>query len=130
MSTILHIEDEMFIAAAMAVAANEKGHTILYAGNLSTALRMIEQETYDAVITDLSFPGTLMQPEDKAGRQTYAAVRRRHPTMPMVLQTGASFGEVIRLFRAMDTPFNPTDYVGKDQMAFTELIDKLLATKR
>jgi CheY-like chemotaxis protein len=56
-------------------------HEIEYAENVSDALRYLEEEQPDLIVTDLHMP-------DRSGLELVAAVRLEHPGVPVILVTG------------------------------------------
>jgi two-component system, cell cycle sensor histidine kinase and response regulator CckA len=82
--TVLVVEDEDALRAAIRRLLQEKGYNVLEAQNGATALQLLEgtaAEDVALVLTDLRMP--VMD-----GRQLAAALARRHPSLPIVFMSG------------------------------------------
>jgi CheY-like chemotaxis protein len=86
MATILVIDDEPALRAAMRRALERAGHTVLEAANGSVAIPMIEKDRPDAVVTDLFMP-------EKEGIETIMELRERFADLPIVAVSGALGGD-------------------------------------
>jgi two-component system cell cycle sensor histidine kinase/response regulator CckA len=82
--TILVVEDEDVLRAAIRRLLQEQGYTVLEAPNGSAALHLLEEGPggrIDLVLTDLRMP--VMD-----GRQLASALARRRPSLPIVFMSG------------------------------------------
>jgi two-component system, cell cycle sensor histidine kinase and response regulator CckA len=83
-ATVLVVEDEDALRAAIRRFLRDQGYTVLEAENGSTALQLLEGaagEEVDLVLTDLRMP--VMD-----GRQLASALARRRPSLPIVFMSG------------------------------------------
>jgi len=78
---ILIVDDEWEVACTLALALEEGGHTASLARSGAEALDRLPDESPDAVFLDVRMPGL-------SGVDTLREIRRRHPTLPVVLMTG------------------------------------------
>lgn len=78
--SILLVEDEPSIAVTLVDDLEEQGYTVVHTGCGRTALALIAQRSFDAVITDLRLQGA-------DGLQVVGAVRRRHPQARVLVMT-------------------------------------------
>jgi two-component system response regulator PilR (NtrC family) len=58
MSKILIVDDEQSMRDFLAIMLKKEGHEVVSAGNGSDAIRAIQAEIFDLVITDVKMPGT------------------------------------------------------------------------
>jgi two-component system, cell cycle sensor histidine kinase and response regulator CckA len=82
--TILVVEDEVALRAAIRRLLQDAGYGVLEAANGATALALLDQADAGAialVLTDLRMP--VMD-----GRQLAAALARRRPSLPIVFMSG------------------------------------------
>ena len=78
---ILVVDDEAAICLLVAVYFQKKGFNTITASNAADAYGMLEQEQYDAIITDVSMPG-----ED--GVSLLGRIHKAWPDIPVILMTG------------------------------------------
>lgn len=78
---ILVIDDEVQICDMVVAALQKTGYSVSSADNALTAYRMLEQESYDAILSDVMMPG-----ED--GIHFLGRVHQAMPDIPVVLMTG------------------------------------------
>ena len=78
---ILVVDDEPMVRLVTTKLLRLRGHTVDDADGGAAALDALGGVLYDIVVTDLSMPGM-------SGRELAAEVRRRFPTLPVVLLTG------------------------------------------
>lgn len=78
---ILVIDDDADLRYALAVALEDAGHTVAQAGDLASGLKLAERA--DAVLTDVMLPEA-----DDAGIRVVREVRRRWPTIEVLVMTG------------------------------------------
>jgi CheY-like chemotaxis protein len=69
------------VRRTMATLLRAVGQQVVEADGGPAALALLEGQPFDMVITDLGMP-------DMTGWQVAEAVKRRHPTLPVVLITG------------------------------------------
>jgi two-component system, cell cycle sensor histidine kinase and response regulator CckA len=83
-TTVLVVEDEDAIRAAIRRLLQGEGYTVLEASDGARALQLLEDKATDQValvLTDLRMP--VMD-----GRQLAAALARRRPSLPIVFMSG------------------------------------------
>jgi signal transduction histidine kinase/CheY-like chemotaxis protein len=78
---VLVVDDEVEVRRALIDMLTLDGHVALPCPDGATALRALETETFDLVLTDLGMPGL-------DGWEVARAVKQRHPEMPVGLITG------------------------------------------
>lgn len=78
---LLVVDDEPMVRAVTARLLGLKGHTVAQAPGGHEALAMLETDTFDLVVTDLSMP-------EMSGRELAALLHERHPALPVLLLTG------------------------------------------
>jgi CheY-like chemotaxis protein len=78
---VLLVEDEGAVREALAESLRQLGHAAVVAGDWPEALRRLEEEAIDAVVTDLALPGG-------SGLEVARAVKRLRPRTPVILVTG------------------------------------------
>jgi CheY-like chemotaxis protein len=86
--SVLVVEDEPLIRMSTVDMLEELGHTASEAGSGEEALRLLEAEGFDVVLTDLGLPGM-------GGDAFCREVRRRWPEVAIVFATGAATGPVL-----------------------------------
>jgi signal transduction histidine kinase len=72
--TILVIDDERDLAEVLGEALGREGHRVEIAGNGADALRRLEQDRYDLVVSDTKMPGM-------DGVELFHEIERRFPTL-------------------------------------------------
>jgi DNA-binding NtrC family response regulator len=80
MITILVVEDESNIRFLIKVTLEHKGYRILEAANGMEALKQLESNTVDLMITDLRMP-------EMSGVQLIVTVQDLYPGIPIVVET-------------------------------------------
>ena len=81
MIRLLLADDEDLIRGALAAMLELEGHVPVECPDGMAALRALERDSFDLVLTDLGMPGL-------GGWEVARAVRQRHPRMPVGLITG------------------------------------------
>ncbi|GLS17440.1 acetoacetate metabolism regulatory protein AtoC [Labrys miyagiensis] len=81
--TILIVDDEIRLLDVLSGVLEALGYTALSASSGPAALELLDGEQIDLVLTDLRMPGM-------NGQELLAEIRRRHPTMPVVIMTAFS----------------------------------------
>ncbi|WP_339485868.1 sigma-54-dependent transcriptional regulator [Pseudomonas sp. EL_65y_Pfl2_R95] len=111
---ILLVEDDRALREALADTLSIGGHDYQAVDCAEAALRVLEQQSFGLVITDVNMPGM-------DGHQLLAAIRQRLPQMPVLLMT--AFGAVERAVDAMRQ--GAADYLVKpfEPKALLALVD-------
>lgn len=78
---LLIVDDEPEICQTLAICLDKTKFRINYASNAADAYRLLEQESYDAIVTDVMMPG-----ED--GIAFLGRVHQVWPDIPVILMTG------------------------------------------
>ena len=81
---VLLVEDNVEIAAALVPLLQSKGARVTHLASADDALRALEQDGLqpDMLLTDIQMPG------GKSGLDLATTLRRRRPSLPIVLMTG------------------------------------------
>ncbi len=85
MPTILVIDDNRSVSTALDVLFSLHDITTLHAESPEQGLAMLEQEAIDLVIQDMNF--TADTTSGSEGEALFAAIRERHPDLPVILLT-------------------------------------------
>jgi DNA-binding NtrC family response regulator len=102
MPNILIIEDEAKMQRLLQLSLAEEGYTTRSASDAEQGLRLLRQEKFDLVITDLKLPGM-------DGLEFLQAVKRSDARIPVILMT--AFGTIETAVQAMKA--GASDYVLK-----------------
>ncbi len=102
MQNILIVEDEAKMQRLLQLSLAEEGYTTRSASDAEQGLRLLRQEKFDLVITDLKLPGM-------DGLEFLQAVKRTDARIPVILMT--AFGTVETAVQAMKA--GASDYVLK-----------------
>ena len=78
---ILVIDDEPEVCELTKLLLEHAGHYAVGVTESRQASRLLEQETFDAVITDMLMP-------DKDGLEIMAELRRKHPAVRIIASSG------------------------------------------
>jgi DNA-binding response OmpR family regulator len=78
--TVLVVEDDLPLRAALIAALSAQGFRAEEAGGVPEALALIEKDSIDVVLSDVSMPGN--------GYNLLAKVREMWPEKPVILMTG------------------------------------------
>jgi CheY-like chemotaxis protein len=91
---IMIVDDEPQVAEVLATSLNRQGHrtTVVHSGE--EALRALERSSPDAMFLDVSMPGM-------NGLDVMAEVRRRKPSLAVVVITGHATPEEIENVRRL-----------------------------
>jgi len=79
--TVLVIDDEDLVRDVVARMIEVLGYAALTASDGVVGLEILDRETIDAVLVDLTMPRM-------SGAEVIAALRQRRPTLPVILCTG------------------------------------------
>ena len=84
---ILVVDDEPMVRTVTTKLLRLRGHETVDVDGGPAALAALARDPYDVVVTDLSMP-------DMSGRELAAAIRQRHPGLPVLLLTGDTDADV------------------------------------
>jgi two-component system cell cycle sensor histidine kinase/response regulator CckA len=87
--TVLVVEDERSVRVIAAELLARAGYTPLEAADAEQALRLVREHTPNLLITDVVMPGM-------SGGELAAAVRERHPELPVLFMSGYTDDIVMR----------------------------------
>jgi two-component system response regulator AtoC len=91
---ILVVDDDPQLLASLALGLPPRGFRVVTASSADAALRSLESETVDAVLTDLHMPGL-------GGIEFCERVAESHPGLPVVVLTAfGSFDSAVSAIRA------------------------------
>jgi DNA-binding NtrC family response regulator len=108
MSAVLIVDDERSMRRVLATFFKRKGLQVAEASGVTEAIKKLQHEHYDAVITDLKM-------DDGGGVEVLRAVKKFTPATPVIVLTGyATIGsavEVMKLgaFDYLTKPFEPDE---------------------
>jgi CheY-like chemotaxis protein len=97
MARILVVDDEEGIRSLVRNILVREGHEVTTAGDGVEALRVVERQAVDVVITDLIMP-------EKEGVETIAELRRRFPAIKIIAISVGGMGgamDYLRLAKAL-----------------------------
>lgn len=107
--TVLIVDDQAAIRGVLQTALTREGYRVLSAPSAEAALKVLESEAVDVVISDEKMPGM-------SGTQFLAIVRQRYPDTIRIILTGyASLDTAIRainegeIYRFFTKPCNIVD---------------------
>ena len=98
---ILIIEDNPDVTEVTAALVMQLGYTIRLASNTDMALRILEQEAFDLVFSDIMMPGEM------DGLEFANYIRRTWPTLPVLLVSGSNkrVEEAQKYFTTLQKPY-------------------------
>ncbi|HVX99663.1 MAG TPA: PAS domain S-box protein [Pseudorhodoplanes sp.] len=82
--TVLLVEDNPHVADASADLLEQLGYAVQWVADAESALRAIEADRFDLVLSDIVMPGRL------DGLGLARLIRQRHPVLPVLLATAYS----------------------------------------
>ena len=107
MSNILVIDDNPAVATALEVLYSLHDLATVHAVSPDAGLALLDSEPVDLVIQDMNFTADTTSCDE--GRALFAAIRQRHPDLPVVLLTAWTHLEsAVELIKA-----GAADYVAK-----------------
>ena len=89
---ILVIDDEAAIRESLEVLLTLEGYTVDMATEGESGLKMIDRESYDLVLLDLSMPGL-------SGMELLPLIKERQPDLPLIMIT--AYGTVDNVVEAI-----------------------------
>jgi DNA-binding NtrC family response regulator len=87
---ILIVDDDSAIREVLQSMLESDGHTVASAPNGRIAMRMLGEQPFDAVITDLVMP-------EQEGIETIKQIVESHPGVKIVAMSGAFGGDYLRI---------------------------------
>ncbi|WP_241911700.1 sigma-54-dependent transcriptional regulator [Telmatospirillum siberiense] len=100
--TVLLVDDEARLADVLTVAIERLGYRVLSADSGEAALRLLESEPVDLLLTDLRMPGL-------SGRDLLRESKKRRPGLPVVVMTAySSVKDAVEVIKE-----GAFDYIGK-----------------
>ena len=100
--TILLVDNETRLADVLTEALEQLGYRVLSAANGHDALKTLDSEPVDLLLTDLRMPGM-------SGRQLLKEAKQRQPSLPVVVMTAySSVKDAVEVIKE-----GAFDYVGK-----------------
>lgn len=111
MATILLVEDDPQVASLLETVLKAAGHTVLWADNGISALRLLAGWIPDVVVTDISMP-------EKDGVELMLELRRLPASVPVIAMSGHSLsdqflkvGRQLGALKTLQKPFHPEELV-------------------
>jgi DNA-binding NtrC family response regulator len=107
---VLLIDDDPGVSEVIGLLLEREGYVVSHAGTLKACVERIKRSDIDLVVTDLKLP-------DGTGLDAIAAIRARHPRLPIVMITSySSMESAIGALRAgavdyVIKPFNNDDFL-------------------
>jgi DNA-binding NtrC family response regulator len=123
MSCILIIDDNPGICTALEVLLGLHGLAVISAQSPETGLAALQGGAVELVIQDMNFSADTTSGDE--GKALFAAIRERHPAMPVVLLTAwTDLAAAVELVKA-----GAADYLGKpwDDRKLVTTVQNLLA---
>ncbi len=84
---VLLVDDEEELVSTLAERLGYRNFSAEYATNGTSALQMLAESRFDAVVVDLKLPGM-------SGEELLRTIRTEYPGMPVLMVTGHGSGEV------------------------------------
>jgi DNA-binding response OmpR family regulator len=84
MAKILLVDDDDNFRAMLGRVLGDAGHIVTMAVNGNEALRLVQENAFDLVITDLMMP-------EKEGIETIVELRRKIPGLKIIAMSGGGF---------------------------------------
>jgi two-component system nitrogen regulation response regulator GlnG len=81
---VLVVEDESFVRALIVDALDDAGFEVDHTGDADSAVRFLETDGYDILVTDILMPGKL------SGLDLAARSRETHPNIPVIVMSARS----------------------------------------
>ena len=100
MKKILVVEDEQNLREGIVTAFTERGWQVTAAEDGADAIRTLEQEVFDVLVTDFQMPG-------RTGADLLREMRRRGDARPVILTSG--YGSELE----SEDPIQPDLLLGK-----------------
>ena len=99
---ILVVEDNPNVIEVTSALIKQLGYTISMAANAEAALRLLESESFDVVLSDIMMPG------DMDGLALARHLREVRPALPVILASGSNkrVEEAATEFRAFQKPYD------------------------
>jgi two-component system, chemotaxis family, chemotaxis protein CheY len=83
MKTILIIDDELFMREMIVKMLKEEGLSTICAENGNKAIKLINENVFDLVITDIIMP-------EKEGLETIIYLKENNPNIPIIAVSGGA----------------------------------------
>ena len=85
MASILIVDDDPDIRSLLRIMLNVRGHDVKESENGSLAVKEVQRQHFDLVITDLIMP-------DKEGIETIIELRKNHSDIKIIAMSGGGLG--------------------------------------
>jgi DNA-binding NtrC family response regulator len=102
---ILIVDDEGSLLLTLVANLELEGFDVVGAEDACSALTLLQQQTFDLVLTDIRMPGM-------SGLELFRAIRRTHPTLPVIMMTAFAAETLIEqavqegVFAVLPKPFD------------------------
>ncbi|MER8825864.1 PAS domain S-box protein [Mesorhizobium sp. M0938] len=95
---ILAVDDDALVLLNTAAMLEDLGHTVAEAHSATAALRLLEEQSFDLVITDHAMP-------KMTGLQLFDAIKDKWPNVPVIIATGYAELPGAREMKILSKPF-------------------------
>ncbi|WP_354491573.1 hybrid sensor histidine kinase/response regulator [Mesorhizobium robiniae] len=95
---ILAVDDDALVLLNTAAMLEDLGHTVAEAHSAMAALRLLEEQSFDLVITDHAMP-------KMTGLQLFDAIKDKWPNVPVIIATGYAELPGAREMKILSKPF-------------------------
>ncbi len=126
---VLVVEDEDIVRSLIVEMLEDAGYEVSAADRAETGLERIAAEAPDVVVSDIVMPGL-------TGLELLQRVRKSHPTLPVVLVTGAGTNGNLAEARALgassvvEKPFATAELVAAVAAALSEAVAPVARPRR
>jgi DNA-binding NtrC family response regulator len=129
---VLVVDDEPTVADGLRLTLEAEGHSVRVAGDIQTALAVVEQTEVQAAIVDLMLP-------DGDGIRLTRELKQRDPALEVIIVT--AYGSVRKAmeatkdagaFHVLEKPFDPDEVVGliRNALDRRKLVSENFALRR
>ncbi len=108
---VLLVEDEPTIAVTLSDDLADEGYAVTHTGSGSEAVRLLAENDYHAVITDLDLPGA-------SGLQVLRAARRRRADAPVLVITALAAANAEAVERVGHAQLLPKPFLNGSVLAW------------
>ncbi len=96
---VLVVDDEAPVAEILSEFLGEQGHEITISLTGAEAMRLVQDETYDVILTDLRLPDIDEQGEHRGGLKLLKFARQINPSIEVIIITG--YGSIYAIKEAI-----------------------------
>lgn len=100
--TILFVEDDLVISTGLTYSLKQEGYDVLYCKNLSEAVEVIDHDSFDLALLDLSLP-------DGSGYELCKRIKEKNRDLPVMFLT--AMDDEVNVVMGLD--MGADDYISK-----------------